>query len=150
MRQPATSNKTMSPGCNNCSMFLPVRSLKQCYRCESVRYCSAQCQKKHWNTHKVLCNSINQLQVEKNDRVKDQCEFSTKDANRQARLVSLLGKRCLVQCLLNKVPTNALWDTGAEVSLVSLNWLKENITDFTLCEVENLVGVKLDVQGLAR
>ncbi|KAG2355534.1 ankyrin repeat-containing domain protein [Suillus spraguei] len=31
------------------------RGLKQCARCHTVRYCSSDCQRMHWKTHKPLC-----------------------------------------------------------------------------------------------
>ena len=30
-------------------------SLKMCKSCMSVKYCNAECQKKHWSTHKKIC-----------------------------------------------------------------------------------------------
>ena len=36
------------PGCTQCGVLL-------CSRCKTVRYCSSECQKSHWKTHKKLC-----------------------------------------------------------------------------------------------
>ncbi|KAI0041539.1 hypothetical protein FA95DRAFT_1501350, partial [Auriscalpium vulgare] len=33
-------------------------SLKQCSRCHSVLYCSSECQKSHWRTHKPSCHAF--------------------------------------------------------------------------------------------
>ncbi|KAJ7228070.1 hypothetical protein C8J57DRAFT_1534642 [Mycena rebaudengoi] len=33
--------------------------LRKCGRCQSVRYCSQECQKKHWPTHKKNCSKEN-------------------------------------------------------------------------------------------
>ncbi|KZT41808.1 hypothetical protein SISSUDRAFT_205287 [Sistotremastrum suecicum HHB10207 ss-3] len=42
--------------CAGC--FRPSVGLKVCSRCESVRYCSDQCQKRHWtHGHKEECIS---------------------------------------------------------------------------------------------
>jgi hypothetical protein len=32
-----------------------VSRLKACKSCMSVKYCNAECQKKHWPTHKAAC-----------------------------------------------------------------------------------------------
>ena len=37
-----------------------------------------------------------------------------------------------VVCNFNKHPTTALWDTGAQVSLVSQEWLDNNLPDIPI------------------
>ena len=32
--------------------------LQKCSKCNSVRYCSKECQKTHWAIHKALCKEI--------------------------------------------------------------------------------------------
>ena len=34
--------------------------LKKCGRCKEARYCSAECQKEHWATHKKDCRPSNE------------------------------------------------------------------------------------------
>merc|ERR1739848_318675 len=42
--------------CDFCSKDPPPGSkFSRCSSCQSVRYCSRECQKKHWKTHKVDC-----------------------------------------------------------------------------------------------
>lgn len=31
----------------------------KCSQCRTARYCSRECQKEHWNVHKLVCNSSN-------------------------------------------------------------------------------------------
>ena len=38
--------------CANCNM---VGNFKKCSGCKKVHYCSAECQKTHWKTHKPEC-----------------------------------------------------------------------------------------------
>ena len=48
-------------GCYNISCTkTPERGekFKVCQRCNSVSYCSKECQKNHWPTHKGMCNSV--------------------------------------------------------------------------------------------
>lgn len=40
--------------CINCEAYAPT---KACSGCKSVRYCSVECQKEHWNAHKSSCAS---------------------------------------------------------------------------------------------
>ncbi|KAJ8110692.1 hypothetical protein OPT61_g6526 [Boeremia exigua] len=53
-------NKLHSPGtCAGCSALCGQggAALLQCVRCKDRRYCSVQCQKKHWKIHKKLCQA---------------------------------------------------------------------------------------------
>jgi hypothetical protein len=36
-----------------------VKKLMKCSRCNIVRYCSSDCQKKHWSVHKKVCAPVN-------------------------------------------------------------------------------------------
>ncbi|CAL1697526.1 unnamed protein product [Somion occarium] len=39
--------------CNSCGKA--DTSLKQCAKCHAARYCSTECQRRHWPTHKLTC-----------------------------------------------------------------------------------------------
>ena len=45
---------------------------------------------------------------------------------------SKVGKKCMVHCQLNGQKVHLLWDTGAEVSLISKKWLDEHLPDYPL------------------
>ena len=51
----------------------------------------------------------------------------------------LVGKKCKVSCVFNGVPVEALWDTGAKVSIVSKSWLEEHLPSSKLRNVEELL-----------
>ena len=42
-------------------------------------------------------------------------------------MTNLIGPRCTVDCYLNNASTTVLWDTGAQVSLISSQWLHQNL-----------------------
>ena len=43
--------------------------------------------------------------------------------------------------------TTALWDTGAQVSIVSIDWISENLPDAKVQGVQDLLGInKLDLK----
>ena len=39
--------------CTMCQQ--PGRDLKRCARCKAVKYCSVECQRSNWSTHKLSC-----------------------------------------------------------------------------------------------
>ena len=42
----------------------------------------------------------------------------------QDRIAKLLGRKCTVQCHLDDKPLEVLWDTGAQVSILSEDFLE--------------------------
>ena len=58
----------------------------------------------------------------------------------QVRLAQLVGQKCTVKCLLNTQPTTALWDTGAQVSILSEENLKEKSIECEIKPIEELIG----------
>ena len=56
-----------------------------------------------------------------------------------SKVVGLVGKRCMVHCQLNGQKVHALWDTGAQVSLISKKWLDEHLPDLPLRNIESLL-----------
>lgn len=58
----------------------------------------------------------------------------------QAKLLDLIGKKCLVHCVLDNVPTVALWDTGAQASLINDGWRKKYLPHTRVRAIEELIG----------
>ena len=131
-------------------------STKQCSGCNSATYCSSKCQKSNWSHHNVLCKTIQELKkkeetnqepkpAENVDELKGYvhvCSPKTK-----TKLVKLVGQQCLVECFLNDIESNVLWDTGAQVSLVHCNWLKKHFPDLVLRPVNELVEDGFDLKS---
>ena len=129
-------------------------SLKECSSCHSVRYCSQQCQKNHWNEHKLLCSAINYLENKHSiqnstniDNHKDGFYTAHLTPRQQVSVINLMGKRCMVNCLLNTVKTSALWDTGAQVSIVSRKWLTTNLPTLEIQQLDSLLGVTINLRA---
>ena len=55
-------------------------------------------------------------------------------------VANLVGKKCKVSCVLNGVPVEALWDTGAQVSIASKSWLGEYLPSLKIRKIEDLLG----------
>ena len=56
-----------------------------------------------------------------------------------AKVAKLVGKRCLVKCVMNNVATEALWDTRAQVSIVSKDLIAENLPTAKSRRIEELL-----------
>ncbi|KAI5106078.1 hypothetical protein C0J45_3775, partial [Silurus meridionalis] len=64
-------------------------------------------------------------------------QLSTKH---NAKLLNLIGEKCVVNCFLNGVPTQALWDTGSQVCLMNERWRKEHIPHTMPRSLEEILG----------
>ena len=116
---------------------------KQCPGCKAVLYCGQKCQKLHWSSHKSLCQAIEHLETQKRSQVErgDGYVFASHLTPKQhVAVAKLVGKKCKVSCMLDGVPVEALWDTGAQVSIASKGWLGENLPMLNLRNIEELLG----------
>ena len=139
--------------CNNCGASEVDKSFKECPNCHAVRYCSTECQQSHWKTHEVLCNAISYLRSletvapGRGDSVDKGMYVSHLTPKQHATVSKLMGKRCTVSCQLNSVDTMALWDTGAQVSIISKGWLTENLPEETIQAIGDLLDQKLELKA---
>ena len=96
-------------------------------------------------TANTLEASINHLEeMERNKYgLKD---YDTNAPRIRNRLVDLVGNKCVVSCNIDGV--EVLWDTGAQVSLVSERWLSDNLGRHDVDDLETLLQEKLSVEAV--
>lgn len=46
----------------------------------------------------------------------------------------------MVNCFYNEVATQALWDTGSQVSLLNKEWRRDHLPYTTVCSTEEILG----------
>ena len=137
----------MSHQCNGCNQVLE-QTFWRCKCCKLVNYCGTKCQRNHWPQHKTLCNAIKQ-QIQNRKQ-------TTEDANagifishltpkQHQKVVSLVGRRCSVKAKLNGKRAEILWDTGAQVSIVSTSFIKRNFPSVLVKDVGELLDGDLTV-----
>lgn len=68
--------------------------------------------------------------------------------HRKTKLVSLIGKQCLVNCRIDGVPVEALWDSGAQAPVINEAWRAENLPHTILRPIQELLGPEI-LTGLA-
>jgi len=72
-----------NPECPQITLgYRAVSKLKLCSQCQVVRYCSVQCQKKHWKKHKNACKRL----------VDDHIFFNSDNLKKANKLLMFLGK----------------------------------------------------------
>ena len=70
-------------------------------------------------------------------------------SRQQRKITSLVGDKCIIECTLNNVVTEALWDTGAQVSLVNTTWLKRQLPDVGVHPIAEILQSEALVLGMA-
>eukprot|EP00794_Sanderia_malayensis_P005800 gene5800-6498_t len=119
--------------------------------CKVVNYCCQSCQKKDWPSHKKYCEALHILS--KSDENKQTeispffvCHISPKEQQNISRLV---GNKCVIQCNLDGFSTEALWDTGSQVSVLSKQYLDDNFPNLQVAPLRQLLecDIELDVRA---
>ena len=59
-----------------------------------------------------------------------------------------MGKQCLVNCKLDGVAVEALWDSGAQATVINEAWRAEHLPHTVLRSIEELLGPE-PLTGLA-
>ena len=118
--------------------------LNRCGACKISRYCSKGCQIKHRTVHKPICMAIQELEKKKTAEDADDdlnttfpCHLTPRQ---QAGLTKLVGRRCMVKCLIQGKEVEALWDMGSQVCVVSRKWQQTHLPLEVLRNVEELLG----------
>ena len=56
-----------------------------------------------------------------------------------AKMAKIVGEKCFMQCKLNGVPTGALLDTGAQVSIISEKYFLENFINLEIRAISEIL-----------
>ena len=117
----------------------------KCSGCNLVQYCNKSCQKKHWHSHKVICNAAQTLSKISDKNVKPSTFVTHLTPKQSSQIAKLVGKRCTINCKLDGISTEALWDTGAQVSIISEQFLRRHFPGGKLRNISELLNCELDL-----
>lgn len=114
----------------------------RCSQCHTSHYCSKVCQREHWEKHKKLCQAISEVELRERASVETlKTSFSSHLTPRQrSKLTKLVGRKCVVSCLIQGEKVDALWDTGAQVCVVSKHWKEINLPNEPVRDISELLG----------
>ena len=123
MRQTPVETSMMPHRCAYCSK---IAEKYRCSKCQTVRYCGKKCQQNHWSEHSAICNAIDHLTRQHQKEVEVTGQYvSWYHPEKQQRLVGLIRKKSIVECLLQGQDCEVLWDTGANVSIIGETHLQK-------------------------
>ena len=108
-------------------------------------YCSKRCQKEQWSAHKTICQAIKELSQRENQVILETAFISHLTPTQHAKVVNLVGRKCTVKCLLDDNEVTALWDTGAQVSIMTRGMLEEKLPGTVVRDISELISVGLDL-----
>ena len=137
------AGEAMSHACRFCKKIEGDIPFKQFGSCKAVRYCSKACQANHWKEHQTLCQAISTLAEKRyrEDRERSQTFVSHLSPQEHAQVILLVERKCTVKCLLYGVETEALWDTGAQVSIILYSWVRRYSPGTDVRDITELLGV---------
>ena len=114
-----TDEDTKPQLCNYCGTKQNGLTIWTCSGCRVVKYCNKSCQTKHWHNHKAICQAVQALSNVSDRNIKHSNFVTHLTPKQSSLLAKLVGNRCTITCELNGTSVEALWDTGAQVSIIS-------------------------------
>ena len=96
----------------------------------------------------MLCNAIEYLPnkaKQENTEPSSSTFVSHLTAQQHATVVGLVGKRCAVKGEINGQKVDVLWDTGAQVSLISHQLVRRNFPGITVKNISELLNSELNL-----
>ena len=103
-----------------------------------------------WPNHKNICHAIKVLTEGENPKSTETAFLSHLTPTQHAKIVNLVGRKCTVNCLLNDSEVSALWDTGAQVSIMNQAMLEETLPGTTVKDISELINVGFDLTAANR
>ena len=96
-----------------------------------------------------MCEAISILKKQKQEQFEKATTFqTTTTVKTKAKLVDLVGERCIIDCWLEKKAAKVLLDTGAQVSIVNQQYLEEMYPSMKIRQLDEILddGDSLRVQ----
>ena len=122
----------------------------QCQHCSSGCYCSSDCVNNHRSEHEALCGmiqSLEEIEVAKLYHDLRRMEAGVKEGPAKSQIVNLVGERPLVEVCLDGISKYGLWDTGSQISMLDMEFVKTHMPNRRIHSVREFLGEKLSISA---
>ena len=113
-----------------------------CKICDTGQFCSTKCAENHKN-HKEFCPIIASVQQIESEKVRrnsiDVVDSEKLPYKLKKKLISLVGVKPVAKLFLNGTEIDGLWDTGAQVSMMSKDFLQLNFPGVEVQPVRDFI-----------
>ena len=101
--------------------------------------------------HKHLCVTLKKMAEEKQNQSQQKVDQATWVSHltpkQLAKVANLVGEKCLVNCFLNGRQLEVLWDTGAQVSIMTNDFLNAKFPDVKKRDISELLDSPLEINA---
>ena len=116
-----------------------------CSQYHASWYCSKLCQQEHWGEYKILCEALREMETPNQSSAKGEEELIMSSPAHltpptHSKLTKLVRRRCIVSCLLQGKKVDVLWDTGAQVYIISKSRKETYLPDLPERDKSELLG----------
>ena len=91
-------------------------------------------------SHKVICKSISDLTVKQSKKVENTGVYNSFYTPKQRiQLVNLIGRKSTANCFLFDINCKILWDTGANISVISKSYVRQKFPHLKIRELREIL-----------
>ena len=98
-----------------------------------------------------MCQAIRHLSKASTNKSKefiDPACVSHLTPSEHAKVIGLVGKKCMVKCLLNDCECEMLWYTGAQVSIISVELFRRHSGQMAIKQLSELLDTNLNLTAV--
>ena len=105
------------------------------------------CQRRHYKSHKKICDAVFLLSNKQEKKVLKRGQYQANlTPTEQKTLIGLIGKQNVVKLYTNDKPVDILWDTGANISIISTKYVNDLFPNVVIKNLHDILSDAEKVQ----
>ena len=107
--------------------------------------CDKVCQRKHWIQHEAICQAVQTLNDESDKNIIPSDFIIHLTPKQSSQIANIVGNRCTINSEQDWIFVEALRGTGAQISIISEQFLRTRFPSIKLRNISELVDCELDL-----